>query len=178
MKQIKVFKNPEELALANDFLATYPPESVSTITKSGFFYSQSLIVINYDDQQYPDSYKKAEIEELMLSNTKETMTSLISKGVMQLDLEDFEEKLESAKEELADAEAEVYQKEGEMKPEISKHDWEKAQAEKILKLKQRVTDLTNSVANIKNGIEKLEDSIARFGKKNQVMQKYLDENNL
>lgn len=171
MKQIKVFKNPEEVSLANEFLAKNPPESVATVSKG----DMSLIVINYDDQTYPPAYMAEELKGLILSNVKERMTSEISRDVMGVDLVLYEDKLKLAEEELTRLQAETAPTELKKK---EAYDWEKLQGEKVLVQKQIVEDLKNSIINIKNGIEKLTDSIQRNLVKKELLEKKVAELNL
>ncbi len=166
MKQIKIFKVPEEVAQANDFLAKTPPESVATISKG----EQCFVFVNYDDQSYPAGYIADELKGLMLSNTKENMTSEISVEVMGVDLVLYEDKLKLAEEELTRLETE----EAPVTSKKEKYDWEKLQGEKVLAQKEIVAELKQSVGNIKNGIQKLGESIVRVNAKKAVLQKKLD----
>lgn len=167
MKQIKIFKNPEELDLANEFLSKNPPESVNTIHRG----DQSLIVINYDDQSLPPEYLAEEIKALMIGNIKSKMTTEISKEVMKLDLIKYEDKLKLAKEEEDRLVSETEPAELSGK---DKYDWSGLQEKKIKTQKDIVQDLTNSVNNIKNGISKADESIETYTAKNVVLQSKLD----
>lgn len=78
MKRIATFKIPGEVELANKHLAQFPPEQVAVVN--------DIVVINFDDQTYPDSYKAEELRGLILSNTKGVMTTNISIKVGEMDL--------------------------------------------------------------------------------------------
>lgn len=168
MKQIKLFKVPEEVSLANDFLAKNVPESVATVSKG----ETCFIVVNYDDFTYPNEYKAGEIRELMLSNEKESMTASISKDVMTLDLTNYKKVLANKLDELIEVEA--------MKMEVvlkdkEKYDWNNHKTVKVAEIKQDITALETSVKNIQNGINKLTESNDRFENKNKCLQSHLDK---
>jgi hypothetical protein len=166
MKQVKIFKLPEEVGLANNFLAITPPEAVATLSKG----DQCYIVVNYDDQSYPVGYVTEELKGLITSNIKEAMTNEISRDVMGVDLVVYEDKLKQAQ-----AELELMEKEKAPDSKKEKYDWEKAQGEKILKQKELVTEKENSVNNIKNGINGLTESIVRVNSKIAILKKKLEE---
>ncbi len=167
------------MAQANDFLAKYPPESVATVSKGDVCYT----VINFDDYTFPDAYKAGELRELILSNTKESMTSEISRDVMGLDLAEYETKLENAQSELANVENSevpmVIAKEGKMKgKEVLDYKVQEAKTKHATELTATIKELESSIANIKLGMEKLTESVGRMAKKNEALQKQLDKLNL
>lgn len=198
MKKIAVFKNPEEVALANDFLAKNPPEQVSTY--------DDKIVINYDDQTYPPAYKAEEIRGLMLSNEKQMMTSQISLDVAEVDLVRYKDDLaklettEISETNLSELSAKVEEAKLVEEPaDLSKADLKKWRTDNQKKISdamklasdegKRVSDLksdrTKKMEEFKQIIQgiteanyKLGESISRFASRNAVMQKHLDALNL
>lgn len=179
MKQVKFFSVPEEIMQANAFLAVTPPESVATVSKG----EQCFVIVNYDDQTYPDAYKAEEIRGLMLSNTKEAMTAKITRDIMTLDLDKFQGDLKKAETELATVEAMevpmVTVKDGKNKgKKILDY---VVQAEKTIKAtewKAKVKSFSEAVKNVEEGIRKIGESLERFEKKNTALQHHLDELNL
>ena len=154
MKQIKTFKIPDEEAAANNFLAKYPPEQVGIVG--------DRLVINFDDQAYPDTYKAEELRALMLSNTKQRMTTEISIAVSKLELE-------KAEKELVELQATVVSSTSKKTKEI--YDLTKDRNDKI----KAYTDRVN---NIKNAIKGLESSLDNFQFKNEVMKRVIASLNL
>lgn len=147
MKQVKVFYLPEEINAANEFLSKVSPESLLTTEKA--------VMINYDDQTYPDGYKREEIMALMLSNEKQAMTSNISKRVTEIDLARIEA-------DLAELKATVITVEGKEKYDNKKDKEDKVKAYEM------------KISNMKRAIEELNESITRAETKNGVLQEVLD----
>lgn len=175
MKQIKFFTIPDEVEKANEFLAQNPPEGVATVSKG----EQCYIVVNYDDFTYPNAYKAGEIRELMLSNTKTSMTSAISRGVMEIDLKKYKGELEVAQKNQAENDAVVVPmvigKDGKSKgKEIPDYKVQEAKTKRGNELAEEITKLTDTIANIEMGIKNLTASIARDTIKNDALQAQLD----
>lgn len=149
MKRIAIFKL-SQVNEANALIAANPPEQVSV---AGMFFPR--IVINYDDQTYPDSYKIEEIRALILSNEKQKMTSLISLGAMELDCEKF-------KKEVMELEA------GIITTPSTKDEYD-SNKEKEVKVKK----LKDTIKTLEDSMPPLLESIARSDTRNASMHSHI-----
>lgn len=152
MKQVAYFKLPEQEAEANVFLAKHPPEAVSANLNS--------LIVNYDDQTYPDSYKAEELGGLILSNTKQIMTSEIALKSTKHDLDKFTKILAELNSTV------ITEVDGKQKYDLSKD-----KDEKVKKYTELVAGLTKSCAE-------LESSIEMYKTRNAVMQGMVSDLNL
>lgn len=146
-KQVKSFALPSQEQEANEFLAKNPPESVASFS--------DRIVINYDDVSYPDAYKEEEIKALMLSNTKQIMTTGISTRTSEIDLARFEAELESLRATSVTSGGKV------------KYQDERDREAKITAYEERAN-------NIKKAMKELAEAVIRLDTRNFVMQEMLD----
>lgn len=162
MKQVAVFKIPSEQKQANDFLAKNPPENVAVLNE--------MVVINYDDGTYPDSYKAEELRALMISNEKGAMTTDISIGVGLLDLKDVEKDIKDAQEKLEAIQSTVIPKGKSKKDEyILTKDREnkiKAHEDMVKRLEERKRSIEQSIAGLRK-------TVSNFQFKNQVLAEAL-----
>jgi len=149
MKKVAVFKIPTEIEAANEFLSKNPPEQVAVVNE--------MLVINYDDQTYPAAYKAEELRGLILSNTKQLMTSAISEKVTRHDLDRYSAMLAELNQTV------VTTKNGKQKYDISKD-----REEKIKKYTELIKNLTIAVTGLK-------ESILLYEMRNKVMQEMIDD---
>lgn len=165
MKRIAVF-NVKQSVEANEHLAKFPPEQVGIV--------DDMIVINYDDQLYPDSYKAEEIRGLILSNIKGMMTTEISIKVSLLEIEDARASLVINEENLAKLEetnitslSETTMDKAELK-ELKKDRQEKINAHRLA-----IQNTKDAIKNMENATAGLRKSIKNFENKNKILNEEL-----
>ena len=162
MKKIAVFKISDEKAvvLANEHLSKYPPENVG--------FTNEYIVINYDDQTFPDSYKAEELRGLTVSNLKGLMTTDISILVGKLDLENTKKELEETQTIVADIKSTGIKTLGKKTKEI--YDLNKDRNDKIDAYEAKAKAFEQRITNISQSIAGLEKTTQNFKDKNAVLE--------
>lgn len=158
MKKIAVFNIKQE-AEANAHLAKFPPEQVAIVDES--------IVINYDDQTYPDSYKAEELRALIMSNEKEKMTTNISIKVSMLHLTDAETSLSDAKAKLEELKKTTVTTTGKTKDEVKEINRDRNK--KIEAYTFSIKQLEEKKRNIEEATAGLRNSIRNFENKNRIL---------
>lgn len=157
MKRVAIFDTTKEgVILANEHLAQFPPEQVANV--------EDKIVVHYDDQTYPNSYKIEELSALMLSNTKEAMTTNIAIKVSLLELSDATEALKDAESKLEELNATTIKGNDKESKELHKDKKEKVRAYEFV-----VNGIKERIKNIENGISGLRKTVKNFDNKNKVL---------
>ncbi len=165
MKRIAVF-NVKEADAANEHLAKFPPEQVGIV--------DDMIVINYDDQSYPDSYKAEEIRGLILSNVKGMMTTEISIKVSLLEIADAKANLATNEETLEKLEKTAITELSESKlDKAGLKDLKKDRQEKINAHRMAIQNTKDAIRNMENATAGLRKSIKNFENKNKILNEEL-----
>jgi len=156
MKQVAVFKisEPEEVAAANKLLSQLPPENVG--------FTNEMIVINFDDQTYPNGYKIEELRGLILSNERGLLTTDISIKVGLLDLERIRQELNTAGTVLADIKSTTLPKDASYDIKTDRKTKIEAYENNYKALEQQATATTAAIAT-------LQKTIHTFNSKNLVL---------
>ncbi len=156
MKKVAVFPI-KDFEKANKLMAENPPENVACLNE--------FIVVNYDDQSYPDSYKAEEIRGLILSNEKQLMTTNISLKVALRDVPVVEKTIEDTQTKIADIKSTIVK--GKTKKE--EYDLNKDKNTKIAAYEQELQNYVNLKASIEQTIAGFKKSIKTFENKNTVL---------
>lgn len=75
MRQVATFKVPEEQDKANQFLKEHKPDTIN--------FNTNLIVIFYDDGQYPIEHEIADINERILANRQAIFDKKVALHMMK-----------------------------------------------------------------------------------------------
>jgi chromosome segregation ATPase len=140
-------------------LAKYPPEQVAIV--------DDCIIINYDDQTYPDTYKAEELRALIMSNEKESMTTNISIKVSMLHLADTEASIADATSKLEELKKTTVTATGKTKEEAK--ELNRDRNKKIEAYTFSLKQLADKKRNIEEAIAGLRNSIRNFENKNKIL---------
>lgn len=84
MLQVATFLLPSEQDQANEFLKTHKPQGEGAVS-----FNTNMIVVFWDDGEYPPEYQIADLRELIQSNKNATFQQEVALDVMKHDLADL-----------------------------------------------------------------------------------------
>lgn len=162
MKRVAVFKITDAEGV-NKLMAEFPPENVACLNEA--------IVINYDDQTYPNSYKAEELRGLMLSNEKQLMTTNISMEVALRDIPELDKTIEEVQTKIADIKSTIVK--GKNKKE--EYDLNKDKNAKIAAYEKELEMYQQRRTNVNETISGFKKSVKNFENKNTVLLEELNK---